>query len=199
MSFPKLQQLDLKQKIIINSIMLVLIVGSIIAFSIWPNIQKIKWINIEIKAQKEELEMGLVKLSRSFASGELRAVSAKLTELDKLFIKKGHEIDFIAMLENIAKENNIKQKLNINNLEEINNCKGYKKAPLQIFTQGSFLDAMNYLAELERLDYYINIDKIDIAALDSANNENGKENVKITISANAYWGKDDSNKINKCE
>src|SRR3989339_74901 len=99
----------------------------------------------------------------------------------------------IPTTENIKKIKNeiMVQKIN---LAPGQNKKNYQITKLNISLSGSFLNLINYLSDIEALDYYINIYSIDINKGQSTRTTEYAEypdqkdaNLNIKIIADTYW------------
>ena len=81
--------------------------------------------------------------------------------LNGVFLITGEELGFITDLENVASKNNMKQIIDFDNSKyEI--TQDIKIIPLQLRLNGSLENLISYINSLEKLDYYIEINQIDI-------------------------------------
>ncbi|MCG2691067.1 hypothetical protein L6249_03335, partial [Candidatus Parcubacteria bacterium] len=116
-------------------------------------------------------------------------------KLDRVFINQNQELAFITALEETANKNNINQNINLDLSSGAKNNK-YDKIPLKLTTQGNFINQFNYLRDLERLNYYLNIKSLDLSAgggasayppLDKIIDYGSGANIKMVILADTYW------------
>ncbi|MBI4812031.1 type 4a pilus biogenesis protein PilO [Candidatus Falkowbacteria bacterium] len=185
------KNLALKRKIIVNAILFLLVVGALTYFIVMPTIKDIKKMRQEIEAQKIDLEKKYLKgQNLKKLSGDLKKIEPEIERLDRVFINQNRALEFITTLEEKATRNNISQKINLANPQNMKENQLYKKMPLQISTEGEFLNQLNYLINLETLDYYINIKSLELSAAQSrpAGSEgNAGGNMSVLISADTYW------------
>ena len=99
------------------------------------------------------------------------------------------ELDFITLLESVANNNNIEQKLNISPNQTKKNNDIYQVQPLIINANGKFKNIIQYIADLEAITYYITINSINInrAGNTGKNDESPSDSVRLTIDALTYW------------
>jgi len=186
-------KLNLKKKIIIFLIIFFTIILSLIYLIVIPTITDIKKMGKEIEAQRLDLENKYIKgQSLKQLSENLKKIEPQLNKLDNIFINQNRELEFITTLEGRAQINNVGQKINLASAQVIegNDVQNYKKIPLQLFTQGSFLNQVNYLLNLEALDYYINIKSIELYPISAnpINNDTANlANIAMLISAETFW------------
>jgi len=194
MELIKITKFSLKGKIIIFFIFFLIFIFFIFFFCICPSVKKIKEIRKEINVQRIDLEKKYLK-GQNFKKvfEKLKKIDEKIKMLDKVFINKNDSLKFVTTIEDVAEKNNITQKINLASFNQIEG-NYYKEIPLQFFSQGSFSDQIKYLIDLESLDYYINIESIDITSSQQGKNnfnnldlELKENNVNIMILANTYW------------
>jgi len=123
-------------------------------------------------------------------------ISVYLDIFEKIFINSNRELEFITTLEGIANENNIAQKINLD-LSLAQNEQIYKKIPLDLNLRGEFKNLIEYLTDLESLNYYLNINLLEFSTTQSSGgvvlpvrsgkNEQPIGNVNLRILADTYW------------
>ncbi len=185
MKIERIKKISLKSKVIISTIFFVLFIASIVFFIIIPAVNDIKTIRDEINGQRLDLEIKYVKgQSLKSISEKLEKVQPKIDELDRVFIDKNRNLDFITALEEVALNNNIIQKINLLDKKDGG---VYELIPVQLFSSGSFNNVMDYLVDLESLSYYINIDSIRITSSNKTLAGSYDGGVNILIFATTYW------------
>jgi len=134
----------------------------------------------DVYDQKITLEM-LKKRSENVANLMTDYSQLKAYEqlLNKFFINKNDQLNFLTSLENTATKNKLTQELVLQEIGQINKI---KEAPLEIVLTGSFTDIVKYLSEIESMDYYLVIDSIDFSK--SGNLSGG---LTATIESKTYW------------
>ncbi len=167
-----------KKKIFFSVFLTIAIVFSCIYFGFFLGIN-------DIKGKDEELELQARALKEKYKEEEkirknnykLREKKDKVETLNKGFINPKEVLKFITSLEDIATNNNINQEMNLSEMEVENNV--YQKKNINIITKGMASDQLNYLKELENLNYYLNIKSLEIiissAPVNPEVNKNKKE------------------------
>jgi len=141
--------------------------------------QKAKELKINILAQKAGASLKLKDVGNSYDKYE-----PKLRLMNQAIIAKDRELEFITSLENIAALYNLRQKINIGEMEEIKNTAGYGKIPLTISLQGEFKNEIKYLQSIEKLPNYVDIKKISI---NSALAENNATTTNMLLLTDTFW------------
>lgn len=184
-------KLNLKKRIIITIITFFFFIFIIIYFIIIPSVRDIKNIKNEIEIQRTDLERKYLKgqnLRRM--SEKLKKAEEKIHILDQVFISQNFGLEFITTLEEVASRNNVTQKINLlSSLDPDDSL--YKIIPIQLFSQGNFVQQLGYLVNLEILNYYINIKSLELSSnpkkILTSNEEVSQNNVNMLISADTYW------------
>ncbi|KKQ27819.1 MAG: hypothetical protein US42_C0005G0044 [Candidatus Magasanikbacteria bacterium GW2011_GWC2_37_14] len=163
--------LNLKQKILIANASIGLVLIVIIIFIVYPSIKDILKLKNEIntiQGQLEERYQKTQKLKKSLK--ELNQIKQVTTQMEQVFVKPGEEIDLITTLEKIANSHNINQTMNLNLVDETKINTESKNKDARIFpvyyrlsflNEGTFLDHLAYLKDLEELPYYVIIENIN--------------------------------------
>jgi len=191
MQLEDILKLNLKKKIIISLVVFILIIACLIYFIVIPTIKDIKRMGVEIEIQRIDLEEKYQKgQSLRQLTETLEEIEPQLSKLNQVFINQNRELEFITTLEEVADYSNIMQKINLSDFQGIDNQK-YKKMPFQLFAQGSFINQMNYLTYLEALNYYININFLELspgsAQLASSGETSAQGSINMLIIADTYW------------
>ena len=182
-------KLDLKKKIVISAISFFLVILGIIWFIVIPSIRDIKMIRDSIEEQRIGLEKKYIRgQSLKGLSEKIKKVEEKIEDIDNIFVDKDKGLEFIKALEDLAEKNNVIQKINISIDDKVFED-DFKKIPIQLFLQGNLDDQANYLVGLEAMEYYINVDSIDISSVTPGKDEvvNASNYISLLISANTYW------------
>jgi len=198
MDASKYLKFNLKNKITASLIGFIAVILSLIYFIVIPTINEIEDMGKSIEAQREDLENKYIKgQSLRQLTENLAKIEPKLELLDQVFINKNRDLEFITSLEDEANKNQISQKIDLSSPQVIEN-QNFQKTNLQLLTNGGFVRQLQYLMDLENLNYYINIkilelsptsegEKIqtDIQSIPSAPNETNRLN--MLINADTYW------------
>lgn len=180
-------KLQSPHKIIITSLGVILTSLGIFYFIITPTQKKIKNLKNEILIQKINFEKNLEEVRNSNKINEqFSKITPDLEKLENTSINKNNKLEFITTIENIAHKNNLIQKID---LTPAGNIKIFEKTKLSLTLSGEYMNFIKYLSDINKLDYYINIQSIEISKISSPKTmEQQKEsNLHIKINADTYW------------
>ena len=196
MNLPSLNKFKIKNKIIILSVIFVVFTGLVIYIIIFSSMHEIEITkeNIinhkinEIKFQRQEKNADVI-------TKKINEVEPRMKEYQKYFINKDDELSFIETLEGVATKHNVLQKIN---LQFPKQDEGEKKVILlDLNTVGAYKNILEYLSEIEILNYFVIIKNIEIsrhASIGSAMLEANKESVPdstqrigLNIQAEVYF------------
>ena len=79
-----------------------------------------------------------------------------MTDYDRYIFHSGNELNLITDLENIAIKNKVAQKIESSNLDNITN----NTVVLTLKTSGTYSNVLNFLADLENYNYFLQMKKI---------------------------------------
>ncbi len=191
MSLISYNKIKTNKKIIINIFIFVILVFLISKIIIIPTINNIKKLRADIITQKIDLEKKIVReKNMNLLEEKFEKIEPEVIKFEQIFINQSRELEFITTLEDIASENHIKQKINLNQ-KVASITESYKKIPITLEIQGGFKNILEYLTNLESSNYYINIEIIEISkdngSLSSEMQQPSNESVNLKITANTYW------------
>jgi Tfp pilus assembly protein PilO len=98
---------------------------------------------------------------------KMKKIEPYLDKINSLFINKSRELEIITTLENIAEKNNVKQTLNFSQIQNTDDKNKITIGNINISAQGAYPDLYNYLSAIEKLDFYLNINSLDINNVNS--------------------------------
>jgi len=178
---------------IITTLISVVIVAAISYFIVFPQIKNIVKIKNKIEKQRIELAKRYVQgQNLKELSSDMEMVEKRLEELEKIYIEQEEALEFITNLENIAEKNNVSQKIELLSLEESRKLhKGYFERQMQIFLSGKYSDLLLYLADMETLRYYINLQNTEISSQALRSGSGASKDISINIKSNIYWKSED--------
>lgn len=147
-----------KQTIVIVSvfsgIILLIVVGVII-----PTTQYIKRLNDETTTLKNYLEKKYETTAHLRSSvKQIEEIKLAVTEYPQYLFKPGDELILITALENIANKNKVTQKIESSNLDQ----KASDLIKVSLSVNGKYENTLKYLSDLEKSNYFINIEKIQL-------------------------------------
>jgi Tfp pilus assembly protein PilO len=140
---------------------LIIFVVIIFVLIIIPTINKIKKINTKIYNQRLDIETRYLLSHGPERNINIAKIKDDEEKLSSLFIKNGSELEFITSIENAAQANNLTQQIRL----QPANAKiteTIESVPMSVSLKGNFWDILKYIQSLEKLDYYININSINL-------------------------------------
>jgi preprotein translocase subunit YajC len=175
-------------KIIIISIIFFISISLILFYIIIPTVREIKKLNEYIYQEQKDLEvkfqkMGKIKKIRQ----NFLKIKPYFPQLNNIYLTEDKKIEFFTILEKTAQKHNLKFDLNLLPIESS------KIIALQFDLEGEYFDFLKYLIDLEKLDYYININKILIK--DVALKTQTEDLISFSF-LDAYFQKEKNNKKN---
>jgi len=174
-------KLNARNKIIVITAIFVACGLSLLYFVIMPAVSDIKDLKRKIIDQKIELEQRVARGANAKQVNEnLNKIEPQLQKFEQIFVNQGRDLEFITALEGIADKNNVEQKIGLGQPTGQEN-KTYKKIPLELTASGKYDDLLNYLADLESSNYYLNINFLEFGGSQSAAANS------LKISADTYW------------
>ena len=152
--------MPIKQKIIIAVIIVLILSGIISYFIVLPTINDIKKISNDVYLERLDLEKKYLKgqlLKKTMEDFE--KIQPEKEKLISIFIKEGEELKFITALEKLSSEYELEQELKLGSKQDLGSSI-YYALPLEIIIKGKLIDTLKYLRDLERLNYYYNINAV---------------------------------------
>ena len=125
--------------------------------------------------QKQSSNITTMKRDYSKIQDDINAIS-------QVFIPKKETLKFISTLENMAAQNNVTQKIQlegirISDLEQ--ETREVKQMPIGLSLSGDFNNIVKYLNQIESLSYYINFNKLTFTGSGLS--------VSLTVTGITYW------------
>jgi len=171
--------MSIKKKILIFFITIVAATSIIFYLIILPTVSEIRKISKAIYDERVDLEKKYLRgqlLKKTMEDFEM--IKPKKNQLASVFLTLGQELNFITTLEKIAGENRLTPNIQLN-INEIKEKDDIKEIPIILTVQGNFIQTMDYLSSLERLNYYINLSSLKLTA--GSPNEASGSNIITTI------------------
>ena len=151
-----------RQKILTAIGFTLVFVGLAVGFIAYPSIRVIKSLSDQIFQQRVELEelyqRGQV-LKQTLK--EYEEVKPIIPSLNRVYLVKGNELEFITTLENVAVDSNVTHDIK---LAAIDPKKTSNQLLYQLQTSGDLINFVHYLINLEALDFYVNINTIRLSS-----------------------------------
>lgn len=189
---------DYKKNLLIFGATAVISLG-LVLFLAWPAKNGIEENYKEIKLERLKMEE-LLAAGQNIESNaqNLQLVKESLADFREVFLNRGEELQFIQTLEAVAQHNNVQQTINLDDSALANSQTIITVVPVKLHLQGELMNLMDYINELEGLDYYINLTRLAVQSQNSLNNNSYRsapasesaskeDRLKVEISAQTYW------------
>ncbi len=171
----------------------------IFTFIVYPSLTAMKEMSKETYLIRKDLEIKYERGQRiRKTTDDLRKIEPEISHLSAVYIKEGEELNFINLLEQLAQQNYLEQKINWNFKKEEVGTK-IIAVPIEINLQGDFINVLKYLSALEQTDYYINFYDFTFGPTTSAKNSSLEETsltpggaVQAILKGKVYWGTNSS-------
>ncbi len=169
-------------------------IAAIFTFIVYPSLKAMKEISKETYFVRKDLEIKYERGQRIRKTAEdLRKIEPEISSLSAIYIKEGEELNFISLLEQLAQQNYLEQKINWNLKKEEVRAK-IVAIPIEITLRGDFINVLKYLSALEQTDYYINFYDLVFGQTDSAKRLSSPEvsltpggAVQVILKGRVYW------------
>ncbi|MDO8626090.1 MAG: hypothetical protein Q7K39_01360 [Candidatus Magasanikbacteria bacterium] len=129
---------------------------------ILPTMQEIRDSKKSVEDLQNYMERRLRKVAAVKTSlSQLKNIDAAASEFSGLLFRDGEELKLITDLENLAHREKVTQTIVNSNLDNITD----KHLKININISGLYINTLKYLAELERLPYFITIEELQLTPL----------------------------------
>lgn len=175
-----IKKLDYRGKIFLTFGILILVMAAILVFIDIPAVKNIKKMKDEIEFQRVDLEKKYVKSQRLKKMVlSVGKIETEIARLNNIFVNENRQLEFITRLESTAQKNSLVQEINLSKADTGTN--GYKNSNLYIKASGNFDNLVNYLADLEAFEYYVNISDMELVS----GQKDGEYD--LNLKAITYW------------
>ena len=178
-------RLSLEKKIIVLLAAFSALIAVIILAVIAPTIRQIKDLRRDTYALRTYLEKKLQRSARFHATLRKTAEIKKQAEnFSRYLFHRGDELALITTLETLAAKNGVTQKIESSNLDSVSN----NLITLSISTTGGFRNTLTYLTSIERIQYFINLQRLQLtpifsrASPDQLDGVNGRFDLTLYVS-----------------
>lgn len=139
----------------------------LIGLIIIPAFNYIIKINQEISSERSELEKKMAMgLNAKKIKEEIDTAENSLSQVDKIFVKNGRELELITELESLAAKRNIDATIK-SDFKTQAAGNGSQRMLLEINIAGNYPDLLAFTNDLDRLNYYYNIESINASKIKS--------------------------------
>jgi|GEM_PF-1956757 len=160
MQLLNINKINNKQKIFIYIILFVFSIYFFAHYFYFPSITDINNYIISINNIKNELaDKNINGQTIEQSTNSIEIINNNIENIEKIYIKKDEELKFITDLENLAKKNNIQQRIILGDQKDSGSK--YKELPIQINANSQFNNLIKQLNNIENLDYAVNITSIN--------------------------------------
>jgi hypothetical protein len=165
-------------------IIMAIILGIILAITlivIRPSVVKISALSQQIKAEQkifDDLDLKDKKLIE--AKKDFKKVEENAQTLENVFWVEGKELDLITTFEDLALRNEINQSVELGDKQNFRDK--YTTMPLHLVLRGTFSNLIKYFIDLEKMDFYVNVDLADVLSLPTSQGE-----ISVSLTAKTYW------------
>lgn len=118
---------------------------------------------------------------------QIDRIKAEAPDFSVYFFSLGDELKLVTTLENLANRTAVNQHINSTNIDSITN----QRVLFTLTVYGEYEKVLNYLSELERLPYFLNITKLNLVPSADRTNKNTQVTnpVALTIDLVLYVSK----------
>jgi Tfp pilus assembly protein PilO len=175
--------MSVEKKLIITILLALTLIFLLAFFIIRPLFNDITNLAKKTEAEQQSLEE-LYQRGKTLSQiqNELKQITDRQGDLEKIFFEQDKELDFITTLEKISSENNIIQDVSLRQQENYRD--DYIIMGVGLALEGNLIDLLKYLQSLEKLDGYVNITSFNLTPLPGKNNQ-----LEISLETNTYWRK----------
>ena len=161
----------------------------VVIFVIIPSVKKIQTISQEVYDQQvhlEELYMRGQLIKR--VQRQLAEINPFIEKMTRGFVDPEQGVNFILTLENLAQSNNLEQRIEMKPEQAIQK-NIYEVLPVRLSLEGNFIDFIKYLKMSEGMDYYFNVEVLDISSLKPkyAGPTPGPDKLNVLLQGQSYW------------
>ncbi len=186
------KKLDSLKKITILFTVTFLAIMGLFYFIFLPVHNEIKGSTQQIQLEKTALEEKLLTGQNNIQlQKKMKQIASRKDLLDAIFLKRDEEIALIDNLENLAKNNYLDVKIDLSTSKKTDK-KNYYILPLLVRGTGNYDNIINFLQELEKADYFISLDSLEIGSREQINTPENMQTafgrkIDFTIYAKTYW------------
>jgi len=153
--------IDFGKKTIISVLLFGGTVIIVIAAIIWPTVTYIKNLSQETLELKTYMEKRYESVQHTkYAKQKIQEIKNEVMESSGLLYESNKQLQLITALENVATRNNMTQKI-----EGLNPDETTHQLMISLNASGSYLDSLRYLSDIEKINYFLQINKLTFSAL----------------------------------
>ncbi len=177
--------MELRNKTILYSVLLILGLGLVAGFLIYPLWNSIKAKSAQLEEEQEKIvELEIQNQQLNSLQATLKEKRSNLETLDNLFINREAPVDFLSFLEQTA----VNSDVNIN-ISPSAGQKGNDPWPPTFFSvegTGNFEDCVKLITKLEYAPYLIRIQSLDLQRIEEKKEEKVVKQAKVNLLIKVY-------------
>ena len=153
--------MSIKRRMILSVVVVILVNILIFYFIILPTIKDIREISDAVYKERVDLEKKYQRgqlLNKTLENFE--QVKAQRGKMASAFVVEGNELLFVTALENIAEKNHLNQGINLDSQRVPGFKNLYQSQKINVILTGKYGELRQYLYELERIPYIINVNDV---------------------------------------
>lgn len=169
-----------KRKIYLTVATVVIAIGAIAYFIVYPTWRDIRTIAQAIQREQADLEIKYQRGQRiREISSEYEKIKPQRDRLNTMFVPSGDELQFITRLEQLQRQSQVEVELTPD--QQTNSLGPTDPLTLTLAVRGSYLHVLTYVIALERLNYYLNVSGL---AVSGTNPDTGA--LTLTLNGRVY-------------
>lgn len=177
-----MMRLNFEKKVIIHVLFFVAVIIIIAGAIIWPTVNYIHTLNREtydlrIYLEKRYESTKNIRYSRQKAE----EIKNEVNDFSSMIFTAANQLNLITTLENIAARHDITQKIDNLNLDQ-----AAHQLILSLNIEGEYLDSLRYLTDLEKINYFLQVEKLAWTPVFDRNEQNSSTKIKMYLGLKLY-------------
>lgn len=180
----------LSHKPIITIFGSLLIIAGLIVFVLLPLLGSVDSVLTDINEKRIDLAILQTQGANTGQAQNKNDFTEQDSELASYFIDKTKLLEFISTIEDIAQKNNVSEQISITDFPD--QTTDIFSHPISLSPTGSYNNIIQYIAALEKLDYYLDFSQLGISRANLSPGEVSDTSkdaniIKATLVGTSYW------------
>lgn len=172
--------LSFEKRVISHVLFFCVIIAIIAGAVIWPTVVYIRNLNNDTYELRTYMERRYESTkSMRFTRQKTAEITEDVQTFPKMNFQASDQLALITTLENVAGRHNITQKIDNLNLDPQTNW-----LTLSLTTSGLYDDSWRYLADLEKINYFLQVDKLNFSPIFDRTEQSSS--TKMTLDLKLY-------------